>query len=696
MRCPALSLLGNCILLFLVLTGSAFGQVASAEVSVGWSRTKIIRYTSATTYVEEPSRVTLSVDTTLPAPTSVLLKGPNGVQFELVRGGYSQFSYDRFYPSFDDGLKAAPDGSYSVTIGGKTYTFLVNTAEMRSRVLAPQLTNYDELQRWPGNYDFQVEIAPTSVDTASVLPQVNVRIGGFDHGGPLQFLTAPKTRLTVIGTNSATSPGETFDGSVLLADHRRLYAAGGVELDASLYYTIRFPVSRPHLPPQITRQPASPGQVTTGTKVALTVEASGQALSYTWSKDDAPIAGATNATLTIESAQPADGGNYRVTVSNTGGTVTSNKAFLEVRTVVLPPVISVQPAAVVSFAGASQTLTVEATGTGPLSYQWFHDGVPVAGATGGALVLNSVRVSDAGAYYVLVTNVAGMVKSASTSLEVKAPGRISNLSIRTSLRTQGEALVAGVTVGGGDAAARKPLLLRAVGPTLRQFGLSEALADPQLQVLSGSSVVAANDNWGGGEDILSTGASVGAFRFAPDSKDAAVLYAANPGSYSLRVTSTDTATGVVIAEAFETTAANDFLISTPRLTNVSALSVAGTGDDSLIAGFTISGNTPARVLVRAIGATLGDFGVGGVLADPKLTLYRTGESAPVATNDNWGAGADANDLAAAMTAVGAFALARDSKDAALLVTLSPGGYTAQVSGANNGTGVALVEVYEVR
>ena len=101
-----------------------------------------------------------------------------------------------------------------------------------------------------------------------------------------------------------------------------------------------------------------------------------------------------------------------------------------------------------------------------------------------------------------------------------------------------------------------------------------------------------------------------------------------------------------------------------------------------------SGTKP--LLVRGIGPTLTDFGVGGALADPKLELY---DARPVKLfeNDNWNAG-----LAATFQSVGAFPLETGSRDAALLTTLPPGSYTAQVSGVAGGTGEALVEIYEIR
>ena len=95
-----------------------------------------------------------------------------------------------------------------------------------------------------------------------------------------------------------------------------------------------------------------------------------------------------------------------------------------------------------------------------------------------------------------------------------------------------------------------------------------------------------------------------------------------------------------------------------------------------------------RVLVRAVGPTLGAFGVTGALNDPRLEILRGTTS--VATNDNWLA-ADAPTF----SSVGAFGLTAGSRDAALVVSLAPGSYTAQVSGVGGTTGVALVEVYEV-
>jgi hypothetical protein len=127
------------------------------------------------------------------------------------------------------------------------------------------------------------------------------------------------------------------------------------------------------------------------------------------------------------------------------------------------------------------------------------------------------------------------------------------------------------------------------------------------------------------------------------------------------------------------------------------LSVLKRVNPLVTAGFIIRGDGTKQVLIRAAGPSLAAFGVDGWLADPRLELF-DGQSRRIAANDNWsddGALAGA-ELSAVFARVGAFALGvGTSKDAALLVTLSPGNYTVQVSATGQTTGVALVEVYEV-
>jgi len=98
-------------------------------------------------------------------------------------------------------------------------------------------------------------------------------------------------------------------------------------------------------------------------------------------------------------------------------------------------------------------------------------------------------------------------------------------------------------------------------------------------------------------------------------------------------------------------------------------------------------------LIRAVGPSLAKFGVSDTLADPTITLYRN--SSVLASNDNWSSGTNTLEIASVSAAVGAFALNTNSKDAALLVSLAEGSYTAVVSGVGSTTGTALVELYVV-
>ncbi len=360
------------------------------------------------------------------------------------------------------------------------------------------------------------------------------------------------------------------------------------------------------------------------------------------------------------------------------------------------PVVFVTPLAEqFAVTGGNVTFRAGAVGTAPLTYQWRKDGVPLAGATGATLSLPAVAATAAGRYDVGVTALGTTVYSAAAPLVVDASGapevsRIANLSIRTNAGTGANTLIVGFAIGGSGTSGSKPLLIRGVGPTLGAFGVDGTLADPRVELYGGTTKLFENDNWSTNDAPVF--ASVGAFPLTGGSRDAA-LY--NPalaaGGYSAQVSGAGSATGVVLAEIYDLTAAAGFTAARPRLINVSARTVSGTGANVLIAGFVIAGPAPKRVLIRAIGPTLEVFGVTGFLADPRLTLFDSAANV-VRENDNWG-GDTALDTA--FGSVGAFRLVPGSRDAALVAELPPGSYTAQVAGVGGTTGVALVEIYEV-
>ena len=266
------------------------------------------------------------------------------------------------------------------------------------------------------------------------------------------------------------------------------------------------------------------------------------------------------------------------------------------------------------------------------------------------------------------------------------PGRLINLSVRTTAGAGADTLIVGFVVSG---AGGRSLLVRGVGPTLATFNVAGALPDPRITLFAGNTQMASNDDWGQAlnvSNIAATATAVGAFPLPGGSRDAAWLNTLAPGGYTVQVGGADGAAGVALMEAYDAGGG-----VSARLANVSARSAVGTDAGILIAGFVVH-ESASTILVRGVGPGLAPFGVTGALVDPQLQIFR--ETQLVAENNDWGA-SNPSALASTARAVGAFALPSGSKDAALLVTLAPGAYTAQVAGVNGTTGVALVEVYEV-
>lgn len=632
----------------------------------------------------------------MPDDIQVTVRYPGGA-FEAYRASPTTYEYRRPFDDAESMDRAFPDGNYTIewSKGPASVTVVSAPSPVAARV-----TNWDALQRWNGRDQLTVVLAPTPA--GAILDPTGGREAYFNvlSGTDAVLygsgnLTSPSTSIT---TNThelripITMPGQPFDGQVVATLQRGVNSLTATSYTTTRKFTLKFDVARAHLPAQITQQPVAK-TVNAGEPLTLSVTATGSGLTYLWLKNSVAVPGATSATLTIPAAQPSDAGLYTAVVINTGGSVLSDVVPVVVNA--SPPVIASSPAAATLTVGDTHTFTVTVTGTGPFSYQWFRDGTAISGGTEATLKLTNLRLSDSGNYTVTVRIASGSVTSAAGALTVNPVSRISNLSIRTRVGGARGPLIVGLTVG-GSAGGTKPLLLRAIGPTLGAFGVEDTLADPRLALLSGENVVAQNDDWNGSSQIATAASAAGAFALVSDAtKDAALLSNLDPGGYTLRIESTGANGGVALAEVYDATANDAFIAATPRLINISALTHAGTGSDTLIVGFTIAGASVRRVLVRGIGPALASFGVASALADPKLEIYGAGSVTAIAANDNWSTPATAAETAAAASQVGAFALPAASKDAALLLSLTPGSYTAQVSGVDNTTGSALVEIYEL-
>ena len=368
-----------------------------------------------------------------------------------------------------------------------------------------------------------------------------------------------------------------------------------------------------------------------------------------------------------------------------------------------PPSIVTPPTSASVQTSNSHTLNVVAGGAGPFTYAWSFrpagssSATPIDAATGPSYTIGSVQTSDAGTYSVAVSNANGTTTSSAT-LQVE-PAATSPLTLLTNISTRGRVgtgasvLIAGFVITGKTP---KNVLLRAAGPALSGMGVTGALANPVLTLLNQAGAeIAANDNWdasGQGAALTATFDRLGAFRFQAGSRDSALLLTLPPGVYTALVSGSGGTSGIALVEAYD--ADTDAPTSQSRpLVNISTRGDVGTGANILIAGLVVRGPGPHTYLIRASGPSLNSMGVSGTLADPRLQLFR--DESLVRENDNWDNPANAQPaIAAAAQRVGAFAQ-QSSRESAMLVTLQPGVYTARVFGANNGTGIALVEIYEV-
>jgi len=447
-----------------------------------------------------------------------------------------------------------------------------------------------------------------------------------------------------------------------------------------LIYSNQFNVyvrSLPPSAPSITQYSTTDLTVGVGSSIRLEIIAAGSPYpSIQWQKNGVDVIGANEPVLNISRALLSDAGSYRVILSSASGRFVSKTITVTVLPI-LTPTITTQPSSSSVTAGSAASFSVAASGTAPLSYQWRKDGVAISGATSSTYSIGSTSTSDAGSYTVVVANSAGSATSNAATLTVTATApRLYSLAVRTALAAN-QTLIVGFTMSGGS----KNVLLRAVGPTLGTFGVPGTMADPKLDLYSGSSLVTSNDNWGGGSSLAATFQSAGAFAYASaTSLDAALVASINGGRTAHVYGRT---AGAVLVEGYDAGTGD-----AQRFTGLSARNRVGTGANILIAGFSLSGEGKRNLLIRAVGPTLGVFGVPGVLSDPKLEIYQG--STKIGENDNW-----SSTLSTTFTSVGAFGLNQGSKDAAITVSLPAGSYTVQVSGADGGVGEALVEIYKL-
>jgi acetyl esterase/lipase len=320
--------------------------------------------------------------------------------------------------------------------------------------------------------------------------------------------------------------------------------------------------------------------------------------------------------------------------------------------------------------------------------------VPEAGSFKTTVVDVSVHSHSFDYWDEVKNQVIPWINAAIPPLPTSTPGASTgNISTRGFVQTGSNVMIGGFVVQG---TGTKRVIIRAIGPELTLYGIINALANPTLELYdSVGALIGFNDNWQttviGGfisidqvTDILNSG-------FAPtDLREPAIIADLPPGNYTAIVRGIDNATGVALVEAYDLSPG-----TTSVLSNVSTRGFVQTSDDVMIGGFMVHGTGTKKVIIRAIGPELGapPYNLSGALADPTLELHDA-TGALIGSNDNWqttiiGGIITSNQVSDIQNS--GFAPTNQS-ESAIIADLAPGNYTAIVSGVNNTTGLALVEV----
>ena len=281
-----------------------------------------------------------------------------------------------------------------------------------------------------------------------------------------------------------------------------------------------------------------------------------------------------------------------------------------------------------------------------------------------------------------------------TATPAATPSHLGNISSRSLVQTGDDVMIGGFIIEGSQS---KRVIVRAIGPELTQYGVPNALANPTLELHNRTgALIASNDNWRttiiGGiitsdqvRDILRSGYAPG------DGRESAIIADLPPGNYTAIVRGVNNSTGVALVEVYDLSSDTNSILG-----NISTRSFVQTGDNVMIGGFIVQGTAPKRVIVRAIGPELTQYGVPTVLNDPTLELH-DGTGALIASNDNWRTtiigGIITSDQVRDILRSGH--APRDGRESAIIAELPAGNYTAIVRGVNDITGVALVEVYDL-
>jgi hypothetical protein len=270
---------------------------------------------------------------------------------------------------------------------------------------------------------------------------------------------------------------------------------------------------------------------------------------------------------------------------------------------------------------------------------------------------------------------------AAITVPASSAARLANISTRVGVGTSDNATIAGFIITGS---APAKVMIRGMGPSLGAVGVADPLSDPLLELHYPNNTVFTNDDWSNGD---TTQIPAG---FAPaNSKESVIVATLPPGTYTTVLRGAHAESGVGLVEVYH-------LDPDPNgeLANISTRGFVQNGSNVLIGGLILNGGTVnTNVIIRAIGPSLGQFGISNYLVDPVVSLYN-GNGTLVQSNDNWKVNSSSFQSQEALVTATGLAPSNDL-ESAIVITLQAGQYTAVVAGKNGGTGVGLVEVYNL-
>jgi hypothetical protein len=307
-------------------------------------------------------------------------------------------------------------------------------------------------------------------------------------------------------------------------------------------------------------------------------------------------------------------------------------------------------------------------------------GPPITGAFTNVPNGSRFPTTDGGGSFIATYSDNHLVLS---NFVIKPPAQLLNISTRMRVLTGDNVLIAGFIITGTDP---KKVIIRGLGPSLGAVGVQGALTDTTLELHQGANTLATNDNWKIDDQTgQSQEATISATTIPPGNDlESALVATLNPGDYTAVLAGKNQTIGIGVVEVYDLDQA-----ANSKLANISSRGFVDTGDNTMIGGFIVggAGGGAAKVIIRGLGPSLGSVGVQGALTDTTLEVHDN-NGATIATDDNW-KDSQQGDIEATTIPPS------NDLDSAIVRTLAPGNYTAVLRGVNNGTGIGLVEVYNL-